>query len=147
MVDIAEDALENALTIFDYLNSLNSQIRHVGNAEDDFRNSVAEMDMDYRNQLIEIFGTPYEGTIGSGKAYPAGYQGPDIYYYNYIDLNEISNQTVPAPNEKITALFQPGNVIYTQNSRLDTAFTDIDLAYAHFLPQDFPDGYSVHGIM
>jgi hypothetical protein len=141
MVDIAEDALENALTIFDYLNSLNSQIRHVGNAEDDFRNSVAEMDMDYRNQLIEIFGTPYEGTIGSGKAYPAGYQGPDIYYYNYIDLNEISNQTVPAPNEKITALFQPGNVIYTQNSRLDTAFTDIDLAYAHFLPQDFPDGY------
>ncbi|ETR68243.1 MAG: hypothetical protein OMM_04672 [Candidatus Magnetoglobus multicellularis str. Araruama] len=141
MANRAEKALDNAITVFNYLNSIDSQIRRVGIEEDDFLNQVAETDMDYRNRLVELFGSPYEGTIGSGKAYPAGYQGPDIYYYNYIDLNEISNNTIPGPNSGVEVFFEPGNVIYTKDYNLSTSFNDIDMAFAHFLPQDFPNGY------
>src|SRR5206468_1613648 len=44
-----------------------------------------------------IYGTPYDGTIGSGKAYPPGYQGPDTMLYMYVDVNVVNNQTVPRP--------------------------------------------------
>src|SRR3990167_320312 len=30
-------------------------------------------------------GYPYAGDIGSGKLYPTGYNGPDLYHYMYID--------------------------------------------------------------
>lgn len=141
MANRAEKALQNTLTIFNYMNSIESQIRRIGHAEDDFIGQVEEMDLDFRHRLIEIFGSPYEGTIGSGKAYAAGYQGPDIYYYNYIDLNEISNANIPAPSDSVTAIFEPGNVIYTKDNTLSLGFSDIDLVYAHFLPQDFSNGY------
>jgi len=44
-----------------------------------------KQDIHYRNRLIEIFGTPYSGTIGAGKFYPEGYDGPDTALYLYID--------------------------------------------------------------
>src|SRR5262249_20015892 len=35
--------------------------------------------------------------IGSGKAFPDGYQGPDTMLYMYVGVNEVNNQTVPQP--------------------------------------------------
>ena len=51
-------------------------LRQVGNSEQEFLNSTFQEDLSYKNQLIKIFGKPYEGTIGPGKIYPAGYDGP-----------------------------------------------------------------------
>ena len=74
-------------------------IRQVNNTEAEFRNSAFQEDLSYKNQLIQIFGKPYEGTIGSGKFYPAGYDGPDLALYMYADqsVREISHNTVPLP--------------------------------------------------
>jgi hypothetical protein len=138
----AKSALKNALRIFNYMNDIENQIRQVGSEVDDLRNEAADDDLDFRSRAIEIFGTPYEGTIGSGKTYPAGYRGPDIYYYNYIDVNEISNLTIPKPNSSLTVLFEPGNVVYTTDNSQKIGFNDIGVAYTHFLPQDFPNGYN-----
>lgn len=95
--DRAVDALVNAVFIFDEANKAENLIRKIANNEVDFRRSVFEQDMAYRNQLIEIFGTPYAGTIGSGQAYPAGYLGPDTQLYMYVDeqVRQISETTVP----------------------------------------------------
>ena len=68
---------------------------------------MEDKDREYRNELIEIFGTPYQGTIGAGKAYPPGYKGPDYYYYAYIDVNEVSENTLPEPSEQLDAFFSP----------------------------------------
>jgi len=91
-------ALKNAKTTFDNANQINNMIRKVADSETAFRNKVYEEDLSYRNQLIEIFGTPYAGTIGSGKAYPAGYQGPDTMLYMYVEQNTLNDKTVPQPN-------------------------------------------------
>jgi hypothetical protein len=90
-------ALKNAKTTFDNASQLNNLIRQVANSTEDFENKVTEQDIAYRNQLIEIFGTPYDGTIGSGKAYPPGYQGPDTMLYMYVPVNNVNDTTVPKP--------------------------------------------------
>jgi len=90
-------ALENAQFVFNNANLIQNMLRRQENDEVDFRRSVFEQDMAYRNELIEIFGTPYSGTIGSGRAYPAGYNGPDTGLYMYVDKQsrEITARTVP----------------------------------------------------
>lgn len=90
-------ALKNAKALLEGANEHRARLREVGNTEDEFLRSVFEEDLSYRNRLIEIFGTPYEGTIGSGKLYPPGYEGPDILTWMYADVREITAQTVPGP--------------------------------------------------
>ncbi|BCX47601.1 hypothetical protein HAHE_15090 [Haloferula helveola] len=89
--------LENATTTWDWANQSNQMIRRIGNSELEFRNSTFQEDLSYRNRLIEIFGKPYEGTIGPGKLYPAGYEGPDLGLYMYVPIREINYDTVPRP--------------------------------------------------
>jgi len=101
----ALQALKNAKVIFDYANQANNMLRQVANTEEDFRRQVFDQDLAYRNQLIEIFGTPYEGTIGSGKAYPPGYLGPDIMLYMYASVRDITAQTVPQPSGAFTNVY------------------------------------------
>jgi hypothetical protein len=59
-------------------------LREVSLSEQAFADEVIDEDRNYRNKLIEMFGTPYEGTIGPGKAYPAGYKGPDYYFIHTL---------------------------------------------------------------
>ncbi|MGB0257529.1 MAG: hypothetical protein ACPGES_02640, partial [Coraliomargarita sp.] len=94
--DRAVSALNNAFFIFDEANRAENLVRRIENTEVDFRRSVFEQDRAYRDELIEIFGSPYAGTIGSGRAYPAGYEGPDTMLYMYVDRQsrELSETTV-----------------------------------------------------
>jgi hypothetical protein len=95
--DRAVQALNNAKTTFDNANRIENLLRNVATSEAEFRDKIYQQDVAYRNQLIEIYGTPYAGTIGSGKAYPAGYQGPDTMLYMYVPVNTLNDNTVPQP--------------------------------------------------
>ncbi|MDY0282506.1 MAG: hypothetical protein RBR35_18335, partial [Salinivirgaceae bacterium] len=97
MYDRALAALENARMVWDKANESQNRLRQIATSEAAFRNDVYEQDLAYRNQLIAIFGSPYTGTIGSGKLYPAGYDGPDLALYMYVGVREINNETVPGP--------------------------------------------------
>lgn len=101
--DRALKALQNALDVFNNANQLNHMLRQVAETTEQFAQNAAEQDLDFRNRLIEVFGTPYEGVIGPGKAYPAGYTGPDLYLYMYTDVTGIQN--IPAPSTNFTAYF------------------------------------------
>ena len=90
-------ALKNAAALFAAADAEKARLREVTNEEDDFQRSVFEQDLSYRNRLIEIFGSPYEGTIGAGKLYPPGYEGPDLITWMYADVREVTAQTVPGP--------------------------------------------------
>lgn len=90
-------AMENAAAVWEYANESRNRVRKIANNEAAFRNDVFQEDLAYRNELIRIFGKPYEGTIGPGKLYPAGYQGPDLLTYMYVDVRQIDDSTVPGP--------------------------------------------------
>jgi hypothetical protein len=98
-------AAGNAITTWDHANQLNNLLRRTGASTEELRQQTKQQDLDYRNRLIELFGTPYAGTIGAGKAYPEGYQGPDLYLFPYVNTVEITEGvTVPRITTEIRAV-------------------------------------------
>jgi len=82
-------ALQNAVTVFNHAINSTQLLRRQADSLDEFQQDVDEREADFKNRLIEIFGYPYEGDIGEGKTYPQGYDGPDIYHYDYVDVSEL----------------------------------------------------------
>lgn len=94
----ALEALRNAQVAYDNANDQKARQREIALSAEQLRRRAVAQDHEYRNQLIAIFGTPYEGQIGPGKAYPAGYAGPDLNLFMYVDVNAITPDTVPLAN-------------------------------------------------
>lgn len=91
----AEAALANALTAFDYANDISRRLRQAETSTNDRRIEGIEQDLAFRGRLIEIFGTPYTGMIGAGKPYAAGYNGPDLLLYMYVDRVALWKGSLP----------------------------------------------------
>lgn len=81
----AEQALDNVISVWDFANQINNLMRRNQDSVDDLTDNAVFEENDFNNQLIEIFGMPYDDDIGPGGTYPAGYDGPDLYHYMYID--------------------------------------------------------------
>ncbi len=88
ILERAEKALANCYTVLDYANIFGSCLAQISKSEDQAIDDAAMQELAFNNQLIAIYGTPYEGDIGPGKTYPQDYDGPDLYNYNYMDLLE-----------------------------------------------------------
>lgn len=105
--DRAIQALSSAVSVFDHAASLTQNLRRNQDSLSDFQDNTEDQERDYRNRLIEIFGYPYEDDIGAPpRSYPAGYEGPDLFHYMYVDEKEIAGLT-PEPRQQITAYFKP----------------------------------------
>jgi len=88
----AETALDNAVEAWDFANQLNRMLRFNQDSTEDLTANAKATERDFKNRLIEIYGYPYADDIGPGGAYPAGYDGPDLYHYMYIDILELAGQ-------------------------------------------------------
>lgn len=132
----AFEALRNASAAFDYANDQKARERQVAQSAEQMRKQALAQDLDFRNRLIEIFGTPYEGQIGAGKAYPAGYTGPDLNLFMYVDVNTISPNTVPVANQQ--TYFDEYVSFYSLAADLPSDFQD-DIQ-SHFLDDISLDG-------
>ena len=86
ILERAEKALANCKTALDYANLYGNRIVQLSKEETDLIDEITEQELSYNNQLIAIYGTPFSGDIGPGGTYPQGYEGPDLYNYNYMDL-------------------------------------------------------------
>jgi hypothetical protein len=132
----AMEAMENARAVFDYANDIKNKLRELTISEQTFTDKVIDEDRDYRNKLIEMFGTPYEGTIGPGKAYPPGYKGPDYYFYSYIDVNQVSEETIPPPSEAMMVNFKPQNQLFIRQTGEDLGYKDVPAMFTQFFSTD-----------
>lgn len=90
----AVTAGNNARATLDYAVFADNKLRRIGTDTDTLIVDALRQDIDYRNRLIEIFGRPYEGTMGFGKIYPEGYEGPDTKLFAYLDHTTIQ-QIIP----------------------------------------------------
>jgi hypothetical protein len=127
--DRAVGALNNAVSAWDHANANINRVRAIANTEAEFRNQVYQEDLAYRNQLIQIFGRPYDGTVGPGKLYPAGYDGPDLSLYMYVNVREINDQTVPGPSKAFASFNSAGQLT---GGDISTAFPDLFNPYVQF---------------
>ena len=99
--DRAVQALNNAITVFNYANNSTQLLRRQADSQADFQKTVADREADFKSRLVETFGYPYGDDIGALGAYPAGYDGPDIYHYDYIDSSPLLGET-PPPSQTLT---------------------------------------------
>ena len=84
-------ASQNALTALDLASRENNKLRRIADDTHALQVDAVRQDLDYRNRLIQIFGTPYSGKIGPGEVYPDGYDGPDTLLYFYVDNNTVDD--------------------------------------------------------
>jgi hypothetical protein len=101
--DRAVVALNNAITVFNRANNSTQLLRRQADTISDFTKNVADKEVDFNNRLIEVFGYPYAEDIGPTGAYPTGYNGPDLYHYDYVESSAITGQADP-PSQTFTAL-------------------------------------------
>ena len=87
ILERAEKSLANCKTVLDWANIYGSRLAQIQENEASATDDVAAQELAFQNQLISIYGTPFAGDIGPGGTYPQGYEGPDIYNYNYMDLS------------------------------------------------------------
>ncbi|MCI5223256.1 MAG: hypothetical protein D3924_11420, partial [Candidatus Electrothrix sp. AR4] len=99
----AVKALNNAGTVFEHANNYTRMLRENEESLDDFKSSLVDQERDYLNRLIELFGYPYAGDIGSGGFYPSGYEGPDWVHYMYMDMPDLTGELSNDPIIEYTA--------------------------------------------
>ncbi|MEI6655174.1 MAG: hypothetical protein WCP45_10430 [Verrucomicrobiota bacterium] len=120
----------NALATLDFAAKAGNKLRYLQNDTDSLSIDAYRQDLDYRNRLIEIFGQPYDGTIGFGKPFPEGYVGPDTQLFAYLDQTKIS-QFIPesdpnAPATMVTfksTLTKAGNL--ADSAKFQTLWSDV----------------------
>jgi hypothetical protein len=105
--DRALEAMKNSVTVFDHANQLSQALRGLQDSVNDFSQNVDQQERDYKNRLIEIFGYPYAGDIGAGKTYPAGYDGPDLYHYMYVNPVEFTGDPDALVTNMVGGLASP----------------------------------------
>jgi hypothetical protein len=91
----AVGAMNNAIAVFNYANQPTQLLRRQQDSVADFQKNTNDRLNDFTNQLIEIFGYPFNEDIGGAGAYPVGYAGPDLYHFNYVD--NLALDGVPPP--------------------------------------------------
>ena len=84
----AERALDNAGTVLSYANKFGSRLSQILVDEGNDIADQETLEFNYNKDLIAIYGTPYPDDIGPSGTYPQGYEGPDIYHYQYVDLSQ-----------------------------------------------------------
>lgn len=87
--DRAVQAMNNAISVFNYAHNSAQALRRQADTVAEFQRNAGEREVDFKNRLIEIYGYPYTDDIGTGKTYPQGYDGPDVYHYFYFDPTEL----------------------------------------------------------
>ena len=83
--DRAMKALKNAVAVFDHANQSTQMLRRQQDELSSYGNNIANQEAALKNELIEVFGSPYPDDIGPTGTYPINYNGPDIYHFMYTE--------------------------------------------------------------
>ena len=95
----ALNALANAVASFDDAKDVTRLMRSEQDSLADLQNAVEKQELAYTSALIELYGTPYPDDVGPGKLYKQGYEGPDLYHYQYVETLGIEAPGVYQANE------------------------------------------------
>jgi hypothetical protein len=132
--DRAIEAMKNSVTVFDHANQLSQALRGLQDSVNNFSQNVDQQERDYKNRLIEIFGYPYPGDIGAGKTYPAGYDGPDLYHYMYVNPVEFTGDPEALVTNMVGGIASPFKAFFAPLKK------GIVGLIGHFFPKDLPVG-------
>ncbi len=88
--DRAVTAMQAAYTVLQRASEAGTDLRRQDVSLESFRYQIAQRENEFNAQLVDLYGTPYPDDIGPTGSFVTGYQGPDLYHYNYIDRDLFS---------------------------------------------------------
>ena len=89
-------AVLNAKGAFDQAGKMTRLLRSQEHQVDSSNAAIVDQESAFTKQLIDLYGTPYSGSIGAGKTYAQGYSGPDTAQWFVIDRpTELVNTSAP----------------------------------------------------
>jgi hypothetical protein len=142
--DRAVKALRNAVAAFDDAKDVTRLMRSEQDTLSELQNQVAKQELAYKHALIELYGTPYPDEIGPGRTYRAGYDGPDLLYYMYVDLPELPQGYAEARTYRIDLQGLPSD--WQSKLYTDAAFFTTGNSSSYILNNHYVDyHYSQHG--
>jgi len=92
ILERAIKTVSNTKTVFDHASQSSQQLRKQQDSLEDFQNTVSDREADFNNRLIEVFGYPYAEDIGPTGAFPNDYNGPDLFHYMYVDVDDLMEE-------------------------------------------------------
>src|SRR5690606_10304116 len=107
----AARSLSNAIVVFNHAGSLANRLRQHQDNVTDFQINIEDQEANFNNRLIEVFGSPYPEDRDplTGNVYGPNYNGPDLFHYDYIDLEDTLG--LLPQEEKISVQFEVPSVI------------------------------------
>ena len=112
-------AAANARQALDFVSSTSQTMRQIADDTGALKEKAIEQDIDYRNRLIALLGTPYQGAIGAGQIFKEGYTGPDTVTYMYLDATTVE-QLLPGQAEVFRNIQTTiENDVYVTGGKLD----------------------------
>jgi hypothetical protein len=104
--DHAVQTLNNAIVVFNHANTASNLLRRHQDQLQDFTNNVNDREADFNNRLIEIYGYPYPEDRNplTGAVYGPFYNGPDLYHWAYVDLEDVQGLEV-SEGERLRVVF------------------------------------------
>ncbi|MFH2094043.1 MAG: hypothetical protein ABIJ31_16910 [Pseudomonadota bacterium] len=121
--DRAIAALQNADNAFEFANQYTFFLRSNQDSIADFKRGIADQEREYDNRLIEIFGYPHVGDIGSNGTYPEGYDGPDLFHYMYMDSPKLTGLYKESPSQTVLSYVENDLTSYTATCDFSTRWT------------------------
>ncbi|MCA9412756.1 MAG: TolC family protein, partial [Candidatus Omnitrophica bacterium] len=94
----AVQMLNNSIVVFNNASDLANNLRRNQDGEEQFNNNVEDREADFNNRLIESFGYPFPEDTNplTGAVYGVDFNGPDLYHYTYIDVEDVLGLALPA---------------------------------------------------
>lgn len=122
-------ALNNAVAAFDDAKDVTRIMRSEEDSLAELQADISAQEHAYRNQLLELYGSPYPDSVGPGRTYATGYDGPDLLHYMYVDLPELPDGLgLSQTTEKRT--YQLDIQGFPANWR-EQLYTDLDFYQTH----------------
>ena len=88
----AKLAMNNAAGAFNRAAVMSRSLRSQETQLNDYDAQLAQQELAYTKQLIEIYGRPYNGHVGAGQLYAQGHTGPDLLRWFIVDQpNDLAN--------------------------------------------------------
>jgi len=78
-------ALNNAAGSFNQAATMTRLLRNQENQISDQQTAIEDEEYATLQELLDIYGRPYDGDIGPGQIYPQGYEDPDYFRWAIID--------------------------------------------------------------
>ncbi|MBE0582394.1 MAG: hypothetical protein IH612_01385, partial [Desulfofustis sp.] len=140
------------MAVFNYANESANLLRRQQDSLDDFKNNIDNMEHDYNNRLVEVYGRPYPDDCGPGRTYSTEYcqSGPDLYHYMYTDTSQFIGDSGMVPRV-ITRIFENHDEVTDDGQIIKGApkevkyYLDTDYRYGIVKPPEWQSKRQVPG--